>query len=148
MTESEKEKRGEDEAPDKIRRVQEEEDEEETMGMQHLGEEKNPEDTVFEESDYVLVKFVGHGKKVQPCHYVGRVVKKLKDGSRLRVTYFRRAEVPVGQENQNVLAFKRPNVSDDYDTAVSDIVSKIDLKCVTKTLYLFESNYFKSLLVR
>ncbi len=118
------------------------------MGTQHLGEEKNPEDRVFEESDYVLVKFVGEGKKVQPCHYVGRVVEKVEDGSMLRVTYLRKAEVPLGKENQNVLAFKHPNFSDVYDTAVSDIVSKIELKCVTKTLYFFEKDYFKSLLVR
>ena len=64
------------------------------------------------------------------------------------VTYLRRAEVPVGQENENVLAFKHPNFSDDYDTAVSDIVSKIELKCVTKTLYFFEKKYFKSHLIR
>ena len=49
VSESEEEESAEDEAPNKIRRVQEEEDEEETMGMQHLGEEKNPEDRVFEE---------------------------------------------------------------------------------------------------
>ena len=62
---------------------------------------------------------------MQPCHYVGRVAEKLDDGSRLRVTYLRNAEVPVGKENQNVLAFKHPTSSDVYDTAVSDIVSKI-----------------------
>lgn len=147
VSESEEETSAEDEPPNKIRRVQEEE-EEETVDMQHLGEEKNPEDRVFEESDYVLVKFVGQGKKVQPCHYVGRVVEKLEDGSTLRVTYLRKAEIPVGKENQNVLAFKHPTSSDVYDTAVSDIVSKIELKCVTKTLYFFEKDYFKSLLVR
>ena len=79
---------------------------------------------------------------------MGRVVEKLEDGSRLRVTYLRKAEVPVGKENQNVLAFKHPIFSDVYDTTVSDIVSKIELKCVTKTLYFFEKKYFKSHLIR
>ena len=134
VSESEEEESGEDEAPDKRRRVQEEENEEETLGMQHLGDENNSEDRVFEESNYVLVQFVGDGKKEQPHHFVGKVVKKLEDGSRLRVTYLRRAEVPVGKENQNVLAFKNPNKTDDFDTAVSDIVTKLTLKSVTKSL--------------
>ena len=52
------------------------------------------------------------------------------------------------KENQNVLAFKHPPSSDVYDTTVSDIVSKLKLKFVTKTLYYFDKDYFKSLLVR
>ena len=62
---------------------------------------------------------------MQLCNYMGRVVEKLEDGTSLRVTYLRKAEVPVGKENQNVLAFKHPIFSDVCDTAVSDIVSKI-----------------------
>lgn len=62
------------------------------------------------------------------------MLKKLEGGSKHRVIYLHRAEFLVGQVNENVSAFKHPNFSEDYVTAVSDVFLKNKYEMCHKNL--------------
>src|SRR5215469_9376112 len=104
-------------------------------------------DEEVEVGDYFLVQFENECKnsKHKYLHYVGRVIEKGEKG-KLKMSYYRKTDIPKGKELKNLRAFKEPENVDVSEISCKKLVKKLIVVDVYKRIRLFTNNFGKILI--